>query len=189
MNLKASHVFPLLLTGFLVAPAAAEDYRIGVVDLIRILEGSPQAAEARARIEKEFVSKEQEVTASQRRLREMEDKLAKDSAVMPEPDRRELERQVISKRREINRLQEEYREDLSYRRNEELSKIQKTIREVIQGIAQDQGYDLILGEGLIYVDSKLDITDAVLKKLEQNRAEEEKRRGREGAAEDGEEAE
>jgi len=189
LNLKASHVFSLLLTGFLVTPAAAEDYRIGVVDLIRILEGSPQAAEARERIEKEFASKEQEVTASQRRLREMEDKLAKDSAVMTEADRRELERQVISKRREINRLQEEYREDLSYRRNEELSKIQKTIRVVIQGIAQDQGYDLILGEGLIYVDSKLDITDAVLKKLEQNRAEEEKRRGQEGAAEDGEEAE
>ena len=119
-----------------VGAGAAEDYKIGVVDLLRVLEEVPQANKARKLIEAEFSGKEKDLNAMTKKLREMEGKLAKDAAVMSEKDQRGMERDIIASRREIKRLQEEYREDLSYRRNEELSKLQDLIRETIQTLAK-----------------------------------------------------
>ncbi|MGV0005274.1 MAG: OmpH family outer membrane protein [Candidatus Porifericomitaceae bacterium WSBS_2022_MAG_OTU9] len=160
-------ILPALLLCLFAVPshAVAEDYKIGVVDLLRILEKAPQADEARNKIETEFSAKESELSGLQKKLVSMEGKLAKDRDVLSESELRELEREIISQRREIKRLQDEYREDLSYRRNEELGKLQKLIKETIQSLAKAKDYDLVLGEGLIYVSPKMDFTDEVIEKL------------------------
>ena len=149
----------------LATGAVAEDYKIGVVDLLRILEQVPQAEQARKKIEKEFTARESELSGMQKKLVGMEDKLAKDRDTLSEAKLRDLEREIISLRREIKRMQDEYREDLSYRRNEELGKLQKLIKETIQSLAKEQEYDMVLGEGLVYVSSKVDLTDQVIEKL------------------------
>ena len=157
-----------ILTVFLFAMSAsvkAEDYKIGVVDLLRILEKAPQADEARKKIEEEFTGREAELSGMQKELVSMEEKLSKDRDTMNNTQLRELERDLISRRREIKRLQDEYREDLSYRRNEELAKLQKLIKETIQSLAKDEEYDLVLGEGLVYASPAIDLTDKVIEKL------------------------
>ncbi|MCC6714130.1 MAG: OmpH family outer membrane protein, partial [Gammaproteobacteria bacterium] len=58
-----------------------------------------------------------------------------------------------------------FREDVNLRRNEEFGKIQKEIVQSIQDVAKAEGYDLILGEGVIYASDKTDITNAVLERL------------------------
>ena len=63
------------------------------------------------------------------------------------------------------RDQDEYREDLNFARNEELAKIQKAIFEAIQKVAKDNGYDVVLSEGVIYASSKADMTQLVIDSL------------------------
>ena len=63
-------------------PIYAEDYKIGVVNAIRILEQSPQAEKMRKQIEKEFAPRDRELVASQKKLKELEDRLTKDAAIM-----------------------------------------------------------------------------------------------------------
>ena len=146
-------------------PAAAEDYRIGVVDLLRILEQAPQADAARKKIETEFSARETELAELQKELVDAEERIAKDRDVLSESELRELERSIVTKRRAVKRMQDEYREDLGYRRNEELAKLQNLIRESIQSLAKEKNYDLVLGEGLIYVSPKIDMTEDVIAKL------------------------
>jgi outer membrane protein len=52
------------------------------------------------------------------------------------------------------------------RRNEELSRIQGLIREVVVTIAKDEDYDLILETGVVYISPRIDLTERVLKRLE-----------------------
>lgn len=149
-------------------PVVAQEpaYKIGVVDLIRVLESSPQAERARAEIEKEFAPLENEVNGLREKLRKLEEKLSKEGAIMSETERRRAERNVLAERRNLERKQDEYKDDLNFRKNEELTKIQRTIIEAIQTIAREENYDLILNrETLPYFDPQTDITERVLKKL------------------------
>jgi outer membrane protein len=84
---------------------------------------------------------------------------------MAEAEARKLERDIVSKRRDLKRDQDEFREDVNLRRNEEFGKIQKEIVQSIQDVAKAEGYDLVLGEGVIYASDKTDITNAVLERL------------------------
>ncbi len=66
----------------------------------------------------------------------MEEKLNKDGAIMSEQERTKLERDIINAKRDLKRSHDEFREDLNFRRNEEMTKIQKKIAEVIQKFAK-----------------------------------------------------
>jgi outer membrane protein len=155
----------LLVVAAVIPGTAKAELKIGVVNAIKILEGAPQAEAARKQLEKEFASRDRDLVARQKSIKEMEDKLARDGATMNETDAGKMERDIVSKRRDLKRDQDEFREDVNLRRNEEFGKIQKEIVQSIQAVAKEQGYDLILGEGVIYANDKTDITGAVLERL------------------------
>lgn len=145
-------------------PALAE-VRVGVVNIAKLMEEAPQAREAQSRIESEFAPREKEVVALQREIRDQEERLGRDGAVMSEAERTKLERDVLGLRRDLNRAQDEFRDDLNIRRNDALSKLQKVMYEATLTLAKEEGYDLILGQGVVYASDKVDITPMVLKKL------------------------
>lgn len=103
--------------------------------------------------------------ALQREIRDQEERLGRDGAVMSEAERTKLERDVLGLRRDLNRAQDEFRDDLNIRRNDALSKLQKVMYEATLTLAKEEGYDLILGQGVVYASDKVDITPMVLKKL------------------------
>ncbi len=153
---------------FLSAGVYAEDYKLGVVNAIKVLEGAPQAEQARTQLEKEFAARDRELVAAQKQLKEHEDRLVKDGAIMAEAERTKLERETLNKQRELKRSQDEFRDDLNLRRNEEFSKIQKLVVEAIQAVAEEGKFDLILGEGVIFANQKVDITDKVIERLKRD---------------------
>ena len=160
----------LIVAGLLIAISAftntfADDYKIGVVNAVRILEASPQADKMRKKIEKEFAPRDRKLVASQKKLKELEDRLKKDSAIMSETERKKLERNIVSQRRDLKRSQDEFREDLTFKRNEEIAKIQKEIVAAINVIAKAGKFDIVMSEGVIFASPKVDISQAVIDHL------------------------
>ncbi|MDH4383653.1 MAG: OmpH family outer membrane protein [Gammaproteobacteria bacterium] len=147
---------------------AAADYKIGVVQAVRVLESAPQADAAKKKLETEFAGKDKSLVSKQKELKALEDRAAKDSAIMSESERARLERDVMNMRRELKRDSDEFRDDVNFRRNEEFAKIQKMIVEAIQSIAAEQKYDLVLGEGVIFASKAVDITDLVIDRLKKS---------------------
>ncbi len=154
-------LFPGLFTS-----VHAEEYKIGAVNAIRVLEQHPQAEAIRAVIEKEFAPRDQQLVAEQKSLKELEDHLTKDGEIMSESERTKLERDIINKKRDLKRNQDEFREDFNFRRNEELGKIQKQIIAAIQQVAKDNNYDVVLSDiAVVYASPKADITNQVIEYL------------------------
>ena len=149
----------------------AEDLKIGAVNTIRVLEQSPQAISADTLIKKEFSSRDRELVAQQKKVKSMEDRLAKDGAIMSEQERKKLERDIVSTRRELKRDQDEFREDVNFRFNEERAKIQKEVFDAIQKVAKDNGYDLVLFDGVAYASPKADFSDLVINYLKEKQQE------------------
>lgn len=146
----------------LCLPVHAEEYKLGAVNALRVLEQSPQADRARSVIEQEFAPRDKELVAKQKEIKSMEDQLAKDAAIMGEAERSKLERDIINKKRDLKREQDEFREDFNFRRNEEFAKIQKDIVNAIQTVAKENGYDVVLSDGVIYASPKADISTLVI---------------------------
>jgi outer membrane protein len=149
------------------AGGALAETKIGFVDTAKLMEAAPQVKAAQAKIESEFAPREKELTKLQQEIRALEDRQSRDGSVMSESESSKLERDVLAKRRDLKRTQEEFRDDLNIRRNEVITKLQKDILDAVIAFAKEQNFDLILSGGVAYSSDKVDITGSVLKKLNQ----------------------
>jgi outer membrane protein len=97
-------------------------------------------------------------------LKGLSDKFDKDAAVLPESDRSKRQRELSDLDKDFQRKQREFREDLNQRRNEELATVLERTNKVIKQIAETEKYDIVFQEA-VYISSRIDITDKVLKAL------------------------
>ncbi len=157
-----------ILAGMLLAPlgVANAQTKIAVVNVPRLLDEAPQAKSAMQALQDEFAPRQKEIVQTQKDLKAKEEKLQRDGAVMAENERRNAEKDLRDGQRELARKQNEYVEDLNLRRNEEIGKLQRSLLQEVQAFARTSSYDLIVGEGVLYVNESMDITAQVLSALQ-----------------------
>jgi outer membrane protein len=161
-------VVAIAMSVVLVTPglANAENFKIGFVDGLKLSQESPQAKEAIKRLNKEFEPRKNQLIDTQKQLREREEQFFKNGAFMSLTEKQKKEREIITAKRELKLKETEFREDLTIRQNEEMAKVQIRLRDAIQAYGKENGFDLILFEGVSFASEKANITDAVLKKLQ-----------------------
>lgn len=164
---------PLLLStatlGLFAASTATAEIKIGVVNTARLMAEAPQAKLAIDGIRTEFAPREREIQTTAAALKAREDKLTKDAATMTEVQRAAAEKELRDGYRDLQRKQSEVQDDFNARRNEEMSKLNRTLAEEVQAFAKAQGFDLILTDGVIYATNALDVTGPVLTALQARR--------------------
>lgn len=156
----------LFLILMLVAGVSHAELKIGFVNVTKVLEKAPQAAKAKTRLETEFSPRDKALVSQQKEIKTLEEKLGRDSAVMGDEERRRIEKEILDKKRDAARAQQEFSEDFNMRRNEELGNLQKRIVEAVRALAKEESFDLLLTEGVIYANDQIDVTSRVQQKLE-----------------------
>jgi len=151
----------VLVFGFAM-PASAQSAKIGVVSLQAIVERAPQTKAVMDALREEFAPRERQIVAKQKEIEDLQAKVQKDLAVMGEAERRNAEKDLRDLGRDFERMRTEYQEDSNLRQNEEFGVLQRSILKEVQEYAQAQGYDLIIGDGVLYVSGSVNITEAVL---------------------------
>ena len=164
----AKTIFAIALVCAFALPASAQELKIGVVNIPMLMDRAPQTKAAMDALEEEFAPRQREFAARAKELEELNAKLQRDAAVMGETERRNADTQLRDLRREVTRLQTEFQEDLNLRQNEELGNLQRSILAEVQLYAQTQGYDLVVGDGVLYASTAVNITDEVLRAIETN---------------------
>jgi outer membrane protein len=149
-------------------PASAQQVKIGVVNIPVLMERAPQTKAAMDALQEEFAPRQREFLAKQKEFDELTTKVQKDVAVMGETERRNAEKNLRDLQREVTRLQTEFREDLNLRQNEELGLLQRSILKEVQDYAAQEGYDLVVGDGVLFASGTVNITEAVLRAVEAN---------------------
>jgi len=163
---KAITVVALLFS--VALPAVGQELKIGVVNVPVLMEQAPQARVAMAALEEEFQPRQRAILAKQTEFKELSDKVQRDIAVMGETERRNAEKDLRDLQREVTRLQTEFQEDLNLRRNEELGNLQRSLLKEVQDYAQAAGFDLVVGDGVLYASPTVNITENVLRAMEAN---------------------
>ena len=164
----AKTLFGIALVCAFALPASAQDLKIGVVNVPLLMDRAPQTKAAMDALQEEFAPRQREFTARAKELEDLTAKLQKDAAVMGETERRNADKQLRDLQREVARLQTEFSEDLNLRQNEELGNLQRSLLAEVQTYAQTQGFDLVVGDGVLFASSTVNITDDVLRAIETN---------------------
>lgn len=170
MTTKKSGYF-WALTSLLALIAAgtvqAQDVKVGVVNVGRLLEQAPQTQRAMQALEAEFAPRQRDLLAMQTELQEKQETFRRDAAVMGESERQTLEREIRDGQRDLQRADQEFREDYNIRRNEELGTLQRSLLTEVQSYARSAGYDVVLAD-VLYYSTAVDITAAVLESMSQS---------------------
>ena len=166
MKSFSRHLSVVLLLGTvaIAAPAQAQEFKAGFVNTDRIFREATTAKAAQAKLEQEFSRREKELVDMGNTLKTASDKFEREAPTMAESQRAARQRQLVDQDRDFQRKRREFQEDLSARKNEELSQVLERANKVVKQVAEAEKYDVILQEA-VYINPKHDITDKVIKAL------------------------
>lgn len=155
-------VVSVMLMAF--ASAALAEAKIGFVNSDKVMREAAPAVRAQKRLEKEFEKRDQDMQRTAKDLQAMQENLEKNGVTMAESDRKAKEREFNDMNRDFQRRQQEFREDLNQRRNEELASVLDKANKAVKQIAEAEKFDIIFQEA-VYASPRIDITDRVIKAL------------------------
>ena len=147
-----------------LAPAQAQELKIGYVNSERVLREATPAKAALARMEADFSKRDKDLNDTAAKLKTAADKLEKDAPTLAEAERNKRQRDLVEQDRDLQRKRREFQEDLNQRRNEETAAIVERANKVIKGIFETEKYDLIV-QDVVFASAKVDITEKVIKAL------------------------
>ncbi len=159
----------VLLPAFLLltmGAANAADVKIGVIDLHEILQQSTEAKAINKKLEDQFKPRQEKIVAKQKDVKAEMDKYSKNSAVMNESQKSAAQEQIVKDRRDLDRMEQDYQQDLGVAQNQAMSEFLAKLKTVITQVAKKDGYDLILQkDGVPYANDSIDVTAQILKAL------------------------
>ncbi len=148
--------------------APAKDFKVGIVVSSRIMEEYPEAVDAQQILTDEISEWQRQAQEMEQEIMELEEEYQQLSLVLSEEKKAEKEQELNTKYREYRQFQAGL-EQKAYQRNQELFQpINEKVQSIIDRIAEEQGYDIILdavGSNIAYADPELDITEQVLLEL------------------------
>jgi outer membrane protein len=159
------------------APAAAAGQpapaggvpRIAVIDTEKILLSSQAGRKAIAELKKIQEQKEVELRAKQTEIKELQEKIQQGRLSLAQDKLVDMEKQLEDKSTLLKRMSEDATRDLNKKKDDLLGSIDEKVMPVINQIGKEQGYTMIFRKfesGLIYADEGVDITQAVIQRLD-----------------------
>ena len=148
--------------------AAAENgFKLGVVDTQAVFENFIKAQEANDILKAAEERLRNQLNVIQQEITTMEERLTKQKLFLDTPETETLQTDISLKRQEFQRELEIGQESLLAKREELLAPLTQDIESLLQQIGESEGYSLILEKRLVtlYVDPKYDLTERVIKSL------------------------
>lgn len=158
----------MLLLLAVAMPAAAQT-DIAIIISERLLNEYPEAQDAQKILSEEISEWQRQAQEMEEELQKLNEELSQQAMMFySEEKKAQKQAQFQTKLMEYRNFQQSI-EQKAYQRNQELfAPINEKIQKVIDQIAQENGYDLVLdavGTSIAYANPEMDITEIVLQEL------------------------
>ena len=162
----------ILICLLICGTAFAKDQSVAYIDMSYILKNMPQYEQANEQLTLISRRWQKEVDAAQQEARVLATNYQTEQIFLSDAMRRQREEEIVAKEQEVLELKRKYfgQEGELFKKREALIKpIQDDIYNAIQELANEKRIDIVKDRSsdpsLIYMSSKLDISDQVLQKL------------------------
>ncbi len=139
--------------------------RIGFVDIPYLIDRAPQALEAEQRLESEFAPRQAELEEQRNELAALVGKLDDAKLELAEAEIAQLDRESRSLERRIKRSEQDFREELNIQKNNEFKNVRVLVLEAIAEFGKQHDYDLIVSDGVLFANKRIDVTERILESL------------------------
>ena len=156
----------LFICVFGVQAYGADVAKIGTIDFQRILDVSTAGKDAQAQLNKQAKQMEADLKSKGAEIEESQKQFEREALVMNKEMKDTKEREMRIKINDFKQLQQRYTgvaRELQFRL---VGQIRKNLDEIVKEMGKKEGYLMILERkeaGIIYMPSKIDITDNVIK--------------------------
>lgn len=141
----------------------AENLKIGFVNIRKLMAQAPQLETIQKNLAEEFKKENQTIVVLRTEIAKLSAQYDNDADKQQQVS---LQARIDNKQREIARLQKRLQDAYSLRRNEALGKLQTLIVNMVAKVSQERRLDIVLNNtGVIYVNSRIDITPTVFSYL------------------------
>jgi outer membrane protein len=178
----AGLLFALAAAGLATAQEAAKSPRVGIIDMARVSAESLLGKTYASQLERlqndinaEATKKQTDLGKMDAAVKTLQDDLEKQGAVLSQEAREKKQQEIVRKGRErqafledgqadINRMRERAQQQAQSINNE----FQLKVRPIVEQVARDKGYDLVLDAQVAYTINKdFDITRDVIVKADE----------------------
>lgn len=147
---------------------ASNNIKIGFVSVEKLLSQAPQVEAVNTAMLERFGGKKEELQKLEGEIKSMQEDYKRNELVMTEDKLNELKSKLIGKVQSFKQKEATLAQEVNTMRSQELAVLQKSVRDIIQEIAKRDKYDLILSEGVVFANEKLDITSVVLEEMKKD---------------------
>ena len=155
-----------LFSGFYHNPVWAGDIKIGVLNMKRLQQNSAKFQKIREELRTKFNALQKKLDAEREQINKIEEELRKQSMMLSLDAKEDKEIELGKKTRHYKYMYEELTQEMKNAEYEATRSVGKEIEKIVEKIAKQEGYTIILEEGtvgLVYYDNAIDLTDRVTK--------------------------
>jgi outer membrane protein len=149
---------------FSAAPLAAQNVKVGVVDLQKFQKNSKAFQRASLVVKKKFDDMQQKLNDERSSLSKLDDELKKQSMMLSLDAQEDKKRELEKKQRQFKFMYDEYSQEMKDTEMEAIKKVMKELEKVVEEMGKKEGYTIILERrtlGLLYFNNAVDLTDRV----------------------------
>jgi outer membrane protein len=149
--------------------AAAQELRIGVVDLRKVVLESKPGQAHRAERDKMVKERRDKLTKEEQSVRAMQEKLEKEKLTLTDKQQEQKRKEIADKIAALQKEAQEAQQEVSQRDSEALKKADVLLHAIVIDIAKQEKLTMVVDRnqpGLVWINEPVDITDKVLKAYE-----------------------
>lgn len=147
--------------------------KIGYIDLQRVIRESQAGKTAKVAFENEFQKKKEVIEQKATQLADERQEFVSKAPVMDTDARNAKAEDIDRREKELQRIREDFRDELQRRDLELTQKILNELEDVIEKLGSSEGYTLIVEKtegGVIYGGKGADLTDKVIQAYDAKKA-------------------
>jgi outer membrane protein len=146
------------------APLAAQNVKVGVVDLQKFQKNSKAFQKASVGVKKKFDDMQQKLNDERNAVGKLDEELKKQSMMLSLDAQEDKKRELEKKQRQFKFMYDEFSQEMKDTEMEAIKKVMKELEKVVEKIGEKEGYTIILERrtlGLLYFNNTIDLTDRV----------------------------
>ncbi len=164
------HLLAWSLGALLALPAAAsaQQLKIGIVDTTRAAANSRDGKAAEQSLKDLRERKRDEFQPKDEKLKRMREEYETQRFVLSGDALQEREVQIMKAQRDLERDLQAAQEEFEIEHRKLMQPVLRSILKVVNEVAKDKGYDVVLertSPGVLFYSDQLDITDEVIERL------------------------
>ena len=165
-KLIKNSLIALTMSAAMLTTAAQAQHRIGVVDVMRVFQELTQREQIAEQLQGEFQERFEEMRRIETRINELRAKQQRDASIMSDAEKTQVDRELETLAAEAQLKGKALNEDTRRRQNEERNRLLMQVQQVIDKIAKDEGFDIVLQSNAVaYISDSADLSDEVIQAM------------------------